>query len=84
MIREPTVSNTDAGRPSSVATRSRSDSSKSISPFIARKVISDDAVGGPRLGRQQLDDLVLDQRRIDVEHHEEARHGEWAFLFSYW
>ena len=71
----PTSSNTDTGRPARVATRARRLSSKSSSPFIARTVISRDLGVRARGIGEQLDHLVLDERRVDVEDDEEARHA---------
>ena len=79
-----TVSSTDdrAARRGSRPARA-GDSSKSISPFMARRVISATRSADPASAGEQLDDLVLDERRVDVEHHEEARHGGvGAFLAS--
>ena len=66
-ICSPTSSSTSAGRPASVATRRCSDSAKSSSPRIAASVTSATAASAPDPGGQHLDDLALDQCRVDVK-----------------
>ena len=66
-ISPPTSSMTDASRPASVATRWCSDWAKSISPRIAASVTARTLSSTPGVGGEHLDDLALDQRRVDVE-----------------
>ena len=63
-----TASTSHTGSPASSATRSRSDSAKSISPAIARSVIATTCSLTPARAASTSMRLVLDQRRVDVEH----------------
>ena len=64
--------------PASRATRSRSDSSKSSSPRIARSVTAATSGCVAAVGGQQLDDLALDQGRVDVHHDQPHRAAQQA------
>lgn len=68
-MRSATSSRAVSGKSFSSSTRLRSESPKSISPAIARAVRSP-ASSAPGCGRKQIDDLVLDQSRVDIHHHE--------------
>jgi hypothetical protein len=46
----------------------RSDAAKSSSPVIARRVTVGDLLAAAGFVGEQLDHLVLDERRVDVEH----------------
>ena len=66
-----TSSSTDTGRPASVATRACRLCAKSSSPRIADSVTAATSAARPGVLGQQLDDLVLDERGVDV-HDDEA------------